>query len=383
MSDEPLVYAPARRGNVGVLLMLAGGSGSGKTKSALRLAVGLANGGPVGFCDTEHGRSLYYADEFSFLHLELKEPFTPKRFEAAAVTSQKAGHAVWVCDSFSHEHTGPGGVLDMFNDELQRMTKGDLSKQDAMKYTAWIKPKMEHKHLLQRLWQLNAHIILCCHAEKKLELVKDKRGRTVPNPDAVPTPVCAPDIPFAMTASFMLDAKRPGVPAWLKHLDKLDGMVDLTRPLDEATGERIAAWARGETVTPIATRSAPQRTSRGDVPTEEAPDGSPDYAPDYASGPPDEVTDPPPSDEPAQTDPQMLAWVDGMVERFLGTPNLAGHLAIVDDAEIRTRIEWLRNNQRELYRTRLKPAIDASVQRNTPKASAEQPATTQPEELPL
>ena len=373
MPDADLIYSPAKRGNVGVLIMLAGASGSGKTKSALRLAMGLAGGRPIGFCDTEHGRALYYADEFEFLHLELKEPFTPKRFEAAAVSSQQAGHAVWVCDSFSHEHVGPGGILDMFNDELQRMTKGDFSKQDAMKYTAWIKPKMEHKHLLQRLWQLNAHIILCCHAEKKLDLVKDKRGKTVPNPDAVPTPVCSPDIPYAMTCSFMLDAKRPGVPTWLKHLDKLDGMVDLAAPLDEATGERIAAWARGEVVAPVPKLAAPQ--------TQLPPDYA-DEPPDYASGPPDEVTGPPPS----EPDPKMLAYIEGLEERFMGAASRAEHLKIVDDPEIRDRLAWLKKNEKALYDKHLKPAIGASWMRNDPvkqQAEAAEAEKKAKEELPL
>jgi AAA domain-containing protein len=367
MADNDLIYSPAKRGNVGVLIMLAGASGSGKTKSALRLAMGLANGGPIGFCDTEHGRALYYADEFEFLHLELKEPFTPKRFETAAVVSQQAGHAVWVCDSFSHEHVGPGGILDMFNDELQRMTKGDVSKMEQLKYTAWIKPKMEHKHLLQRLWQLNAHIIICCHAEKKLDLVKDKRGRTVPNPDAGLSPVCAPDIPYAMTCSFMLDAKRPGVPTWIKHLDKLDGMVDVERPLDEATGARIAAWARGDTVERL-----PSRQAKTEAPPDVFENGPPDYDDDGAESD---------ASEPAGPDPKMIAWVDDMAARFLATPDMKAHFAIVDDAEIRTRIEWLKKNEKQLYAQRLKPAIDASVTRNTPKPAGDAAPPT--EELPL
>lgn len=387
MDDEALVYSPAKRGNVGVLIMLAGGSGSGKTKSALRLAVGLAGDRPIGFCDTEHGRALYYADEFNFLHGELKEPFTPKRFEAAAVVSQKAGHAVWVCDLFSHEHIGPGGVLDMFNDELTRLTRGDVSKQEALKYAAWIKPKMEHKHLLQRLWQLNAHIILCCHAEKKLDLVKDRRGKMVPNPDAAPTPVCSPDIPFAMTCSFLLDAKNPGVPTWLKRLDKLDGMIDLNAPLDEATGARIAAWARGDTVAALPQRAVPQNQS------------PPDYAddpPDYASGPPDDVTGATgtaPVDEPAGPDPKMLAYVDGLVERFLGTADRKEHHAIVSDKDIMERINWLKRNQKQFYTRLLKPAIDASWKRTDVDPPGTDPvrlpdtdtAETKPaeEELPL
>ena len=380
MADGDLIYAPAKRGNVGVLIMLAGASGSGKTKSALRLATGLAGGKPIGFCDTEHGRALYYADEFSFLHGELKEPFTPKRFEDAAVVSQKAGHAVWVCDSFSHEHVGPGGVLDMFNDELNRMSRGDVSKQEALKYAAWIKPKMEHKHLLQRLWQLNAHIILCCHAEKKLDLVKDRRGKMVPNPDATPTPVCAPDIPFAMTCSFLLDAKNPGVPMWLKRLDKLDHMIDLNAPLDEATGERIAAWARGDTVAPVAKRAAP---------AEVYADAPPDYAqdsPDYASGGPTTAPVDPPDDEPAGPDPKMLAYVDQLEADFLGTENRQAHMRIVD--RDRERIEWLKKNEKALFTKRIKPAMDASWTRNDPNKEQTPPAesttatTPQTEELP-
>ena len=380
MADEPLIYAPAKRGNVGVLIMLAGPSGSGKTKSALRLATGLAGGRPIGFCDTEHGRALYYADDFTFLHGELKEPFSPKRFEDAAVGSQRLGHAVWICDSFSHEHIGPGGVLDMFNDELQRMTKGDFSKQEAMKYAAWIKPKMEHKHLLQRLWQLNAHIILCCHGEKKLELIKDKRGKMVPNPDAVPTPVCAPDIPFAMTCSFMLDPKRPGVPIWLKRFDKLEGLIDLNAPLDEATGERIAAWARGDTVAPIARQAA-----RSDAYADSPPD-YPDSPPDYATGEPGTSPGDLPSSEPVEPDPKMLAYVEQLEADFLGTPDRQAHMKIVD--KDRDRIEWLKKNEKELFNKRIKPVMDASWARNDPNKQQTPPAedttkTRQTEELPL
>jgi hypothetical protein len=229
---------------------------------------------------------------------------------------------------------------------------------------------MEHKHLLQRLWQLNAHIILCCHAEKKLDLIKDRRGKMVPNPDATPTPVCAPDIPYAMTCSFILDAKRPGVPKWIKHLDKLDGMVDLNAPLDEATGERIAAWARGDSVAPLPKRTAPEQVYSDDPP-------------DYTGS----DQEPPADDPPAGPDPKMLAWIDDLAARFLGTPDMAAHLAIVDDATIRDRIDWIKKHEKALFADRLKPAITASFTRNSmarkpepADADAAAPAT---EELPL
>jgi hypothetical protein len=350
-----LIYSAARRGGIGVLIMLAGASGSGKTKSALRLATGLANGGPIFFCDTEHGRALIYADDFSFQHLSLKEPFNPHRFEAAAVAAQKAGAAVWICDSFSHEHVGPGGVLDMFEAELTRMTKGDESKREALKYAAWIKPKMEHKHLLQRLWQLNCHVILCTHGEKKLELIKNDRGKMVPNPDATPSAVCSPDIPFAMTASFILDARNPGVPGWMKRLDKWDPLVALDRPLDEATGERIGAWARGEKQAEPKPKQAPARplvsmdNPHGDEPPprEDPPPADDSFPGDIPLKPAGQQLDL--INGAAKTAGKTQATLNDLLTRFSGVQTRADYLAIVDRKTERDKIDWYKKNRPQMH----------------------------------
>jgi hypothetical protein len=347
MSDQPLIYAPAKRAGIGVLIMLAGASGSGKTKSALRLATGIANGGPIGVCDTEHGRALIYADEFEFQHLQLQEPFSPKRFEEAAVVSQRSGHVVWVCDSFSHEHVGPGGMLDMFEAELQRMAGDNFERREQMKYTAWIKPKMDHKHLLQRLGQLNCHIVLCCHAEKKLDLIKNAKGRTVPNPDAGLSPVCAPDIPYWMTVSFLLDAKNPGVPTWLKRLDKLEPLIDLSNPLDEATGQRIGAWARGDKLQP---RDDTNQTNR------------------------------PSTNGTADTRGRTRVAADELIAKFRATKVRKDHVAIVDDADVRQRIDWFRENRPEMF-AEINAEISASWTRTEPpetQVESDKPADPDP-----
>lgn len=340
----PLIYKPARRGKVGVLVMIAGPSGSGKTLSALRVATGLADGGPIYFCDTERGRALYYADDFEFLHLQLEEPFSPLRFEAAAVTAQKAGSAVLIVDSFSHEHTGPGGVLDMQEAELVRLTRGDDSKRDNLKYTSWIRVKTEHKHMLQRFWQLNCHIVLCCHAEKKLDLIKGERGKMVPNPDARIVPVCNPDIVGAMTCAFLLDTKNPGVPTWLKRLNKIENLVDLDRPLDEETGARLAAWARGDK-----------------MPDRVAAQAAADAAPAQRNNRPAATRNAAP-----QTDPQAEQWMQFIREAagwFGETKNMADHVALIDDPAIRDDIAFVRKQYSRAYVAELKPAVDASYSR--------------------
>lgn len=355
-SPSQIVYTPARRKDVGVLVMLAGPAGSGKTLSALLLARGLAGPeGKIAFCDTENERALYYANDFEFSHYSLHEPFRPARFEEAAVAAQQQKASVFICDSFSHEHVGPGGLLDYHEAELQRMAGNDFEKRERMKAAAWIKPKGEHKRLLQRLWQLNTHIILCCQAERKTVLQKiesgPKKGK-IEFVDLGHQPVCGSDIPYAMTCSFMFATDRPGVPIVIKPL--LHDMVplfDLTKPIDQATGERIAAWARGEQ--PSAQQQPPPTQQQPDPPTESR------------------------QRKPPPTDAEIEAQAKAIAERFKGTTDLQSHQAIFKDKQVTRQIDWLQTNRAELYERDVLPAIKESFTRNKPQHS-EQPKPEQP-----
>ena len=364
MADADLIYKPAKRRGVGVLIMLAGASGSGKTLSALKLATGLAEGGTIGFCDTEHGRALMYADDFEFQHLEMKEPFRPKRFEDAAIISQEAGHKVWICDSFSHEHTGPGGLLDYQEEELQKLTRGDFSKRDALKYTSWIAPKMEHKHMLQRLYQLNAHIILCCQAAKKLELIKDHRGRNVPNPDAQPVPICGEDIPYAMTFSLMFDGKEPGVPRWLKRFEKIEPLINFGAPIDVETGKRIAAWARGDAVEPAQQTQREQPREAGRTQQQARPAQQP----------------------PAMSDELREQWVEAarnIAADFLDAADRQAYTKIIDDEGTRNDIAELKKALPDVFKRELEPIMKAAWERTAPpKAEATTDPQPQEETMP-
>jgi len=78
-------FKPAIRENVSLLIALAGASGSGKTYSALRLAKGLAPTGKIAFIDTEARRGLHYADQFDFMHADMRPPFRPENFLAGFI----------------------------------------------------------------------------------------------------------------------------------------------------------------------------------------------------------------------------------------------------------------------------------------------------------
>lgn len=249
-------FKPAILENVGLLIGLAGGTGSGKTYSAMRLASGIAGDKPFAVIDTEAGRAKHYADQFRFDHGDLHPPFRPEAYIEAIKAADKAGYPVIVVDSMSHVWAGDGGVLDWQEEELQRMSGGDWQKAERVKMASWIKPKVSHKKMVQQLLQVRAHLILCFRAEEKVEMVK-KDGKTVIVPKEGPTglngwlPVCEKTLPFELTASFLLLADKPGVPHPIKLQEQHKALFPQGQFIDENAGKRIAEWAAGGKAKPV------------------------------------------------------------------------------------------------------------------------------------
>lgn len=241
-------FRPGVRENVHLLIGLAGGTGSGKTFSAMQLATGLAGGGPFAVIDTENRRALHYADQFTFDHANLNAPFRPGAYADAIEAAAKNGYKVILVDSFSHEHAGEGGLLDWHDEEYQR-----LGGRDAVKMTAWIKPKIAHKAMVNRLLQVNAHLILCFRAEEKVELVDDpdKPGKKKIVPKRSLTgldgwvPISEKTLPYELTASFLLTADAPGVPKPIKLQEQHRPFFSLDKPISEEAGVALAVWAAG------------------------------------------------------------------------------------------------------------------------------------------
>jgi hypothetical protein len=250
-------FRPSARENVHVIGGFIGGTGSGKTYSALRLATGLAGGKKFAVIDTEARRALHYAGTFSFDHGDLQPPFTPDAYLSAILAAEAAGYPVAVVDSMSHEHAGSGGILDWHEAELTRMAGDDYGKRERVKFAAWIKPKMAHKKMLTRLLQLRMHLILCFRAEPKMKavkIIKDGREKTE-YVDAGWLPICAKGLEFELTFSFLLRHEHPGL--WrpdgqkdgygeaLKLPEDLRPLLPEGKPIDEACGQALAAWSAG------------------------------------------------------------------------------------------------------------------------------------------
>ena len=128
--------------------------------------------------------------------------------------------------------------------ELDRMAGNDWGKREKCKMAAWIKPKMGHKEMVQKLLQLRCHVILCFRAEEKVKMVKDERNKTQIVPQGW-QPICDKNLPYELTLSFLLTPEAPGIPKPIKLQEQHRAFIRLDAPLDEQAGVRLAEWAAG------------------------------------------------------------------------------------------------------------------------------------------
>ncbi len=237
-TDNVFKFNPAKREGVGLFVGIAGGTGSGKTYSALRVAKGIAGGKKIAAIDTEGRRMSHYATDFAFDVADMLPKFRPERFAQAAKDAEDAGYGVLVIDSFSHEWAGEGGVLE-WHDEI----KGDNEK---LNMSAWIKPKMAHKSMISSFLQRRIPIVFCMRAEEK----------TGVGPGGKPialgwTPIGDSRFMFELTTMITLANDKPGrvnydLPRKIQrqHLHLFpDGEL-----IGEEAGAQLAAWARGDDI---------------------------------------------------------------------------------------------------------------------------------------
>lgn len=270
-------FKPAVRANVPLLIGLDGASGSGKTYTALLLATGIADAigkaqgreGRVFGIDTERGRMLHYADDFTFMYGAIDPPFSPERYGEAIAAAERAGADVVVVDSFSHEWEGEGGVREMADVEEANGKKSPSN---------WIAPKGKHKRLVNKMLASRAHVIVCMRSEEKMRVEavpqfnddgsprmwKGKPStKTVITPAAdIPikerwVPICEKRFPFEITTSFLLTPEQPGVGIPRKLQEQHKGFFPEGRRIGRESGVALANWAMGGAS--VATTQAPDK----------------------------------------------------------------------------------------------------------------------------
>lgn len=185
----------AQRESAPITAAFIGGSGSGKTYSALLFARGLVGpDGTIVVIDSEGGRSKIYADDpdiGGFKHLEMVEPYTSERFREAFKASVAYGADAVVIDTISHEHEG---FLEFADQEEARM-----SSSRAKSRNKWIKPKGARKRFYSAISSSRAHVV----ATIRLNRIVDMESKP---PREIMKPECDKDLPYRLDLSVQIEA---------------------------------------------------------------------------------------------------------------------------------------------------------------------------------
>lgn len=268
-----MTYRPAVRAGEKLMIGVAGPSGSGKTYSALELATGIqeVDGGEIFVIDTENRRAAMYAGKFKFMHGELHAPFTPEAYLDGIETAVSQGAKIIVIDSATHEHEGEGGILEMHEAMVEKLAgqNATYGKREAVKFSAWIEPKRRHNKFVNRLLQINAHIIFCFRAKEKLLMTKVEKpggGTKTDVSSAGWQPICADRLEYEMTTLLVLPPNAKGKPDLTASATKLpEPIAPLIKDgwqISRGLGVALAQWARGDGAVKTEPKKTEQNTNQ-------------------------------------------------------------------------------------------------------------------------
>ena len=218
---------------------LAGPAGAGKTKSALLMASGMAEPDQIAMIDTEGGRGLMYRSEHGYMYDQLTEPFTVEAYRDKVVEAIKAGAKVIIIDSASHEHEGPGGLLE----------QAEKMKDASPKSIPWGKLKPRRNRFINWLMSQPVTTILCFQARPKTKPEKQKNKKGEWETVFIELgfqPICGLEYMFSLTAFAMMYPSKPGVPQFENTDKPLMSQIKHCFPdgqqISADTGKALSAW---------------------------------------------------------------------------------------------------------------------------------------------
>lgn len=186
----------AAKQQVKIKIGLQGSAGSGKTYSALKLAMGMTNGDPskIAVIDTENESASLYSDIFGeFLTVPFEPPYTPERcIEAIDVCEQHEDVEVIIFDSISHEWMGHGGILDLHS----QMSGADMLK--------WAKLTPRHNRFIDRILQCKKHTICTMRSKQDYVMTENGKGKTIPQKVGMKA-VTRDGVDYEFTLNFDID----------------------------------------------------------------------------------------------------------------------------------------------------------------------------------
>lgn len=172
-----ITFHPAQTGQAPIIVMIAGGTNTGKSWSSLLLARGMVGpAGKIAAVDTEGGRLSSLARYHKFDMAVMGPPFRPSRFSEYAETAEAEGYGAVLFDSGSMMHIGPGGYRDWHEQEVTRLSKGNEADRYKHEWSARRRPSEDRQAMLYALLQRRIPIIFSCRAR---ELTENRNGKVV------------------------------------------------------------------------------------------------------------------------------------------------------------------------------------------------------------
>lgn len=219
----------AQREAAPITAAIIGGSGAGKTLSALLLARGLV--GPEGkivLIDSEGGRAKIYANDprvAPFYHLDLPAPHTSDRFREAYRAAEAWGADAAIIDTISHEHEG---FLEYADEEEKRMSqRKDVSR------SKWIKPKASRKRFYSAISSSHMHTIVTIRLNRIVDM-EAKPAREIYKPE------CDKDLPYRLDLSMQVDPETHAT-KYIKVPDPLQPFIEDGVRIEARHGQMLAA----------------------------------------------------------------------------------------------------------------------------------------------
>jgi hypothetical protein len=166
-TDDEFAPQKASRSVAKLRLAIDGVSGSGKTYSALLIAMGL--GGRIVVIDTENKSAGLYAHLGDFDVVNLAAPFSPQRMMTAINKMEELGYDIIIIDSFSAVWASAGGALEMQSVEAAR---------GGNSYVAWAPVTKVYNKLIDTILDSPKHIIVTMRTKMEYVIDKDISGKT-------------------------------------------------------------------------------------------------------------------------------------------------------------------------------------------------------------
>jgi len=251
-----MAFQKAVRTKAKLRLALCGPSGSGKSYTALRLAMALAGpNGRVAVLDTERGSASLYAGQFDpddrvAFEFDVSEPadYTPATFVRSIREAADGGYEVLVLDSITHAWEGVKAEAD----------KG-AARKAGNTWAGWADARPQEKAMLDAMLQYPGHVIATMRVKTVWEVGESARGKKTYQKIGL-APEQKAGIEYEFTVTMDLDTDHQGVVTKSRCSAVADAVIQ--KP-GAPFAKTLLEWLDGAPVAPTAPTPKPATQANG------------------------------------------------------------------------------------------------------------------------